>query len=107
MTKTYYECHITLNGDPEIIQWAVENMKWKFSKIDGDPVEGAGVKCYATKHYNAKHASNAVVAILMHSATVLGAYPTIEVTRRKVELVIFDDRSSKVRCDGLCPECTK
>jgi len=107
MSKTYYECHITMLGDPKLIQWAVENMKWKFSKIDGDPVEGAGVKCYATKHYNAKHMPHDVTAMLLHGATVLAIYPGIEVTRRKVELVIYDDRSSKVRCGGLCPECSK
>lgn len=105
MSKTYYECHITINGDPARIKSAVENFKWKFSKIDGDPVMGAGVKCYATRHFNAKLSQREVVDILLKAAAHFGY--SYEVTRRKVELVIFDDRSSKVRCEGLCPECSK
>lgn len=107
MSKTYYECHITLNGDPTKIKAAVEEIHWKFSKIDGDPVMGSGVKCYATRHFNAKWGKEQVVFLLHDAANMLLEYPGIEVTRRKVELVIFDDRSSKVRCDGMCPECTK
>lgn len=105
MTKTYYECHITLNGDPKRIETAVKNLCWKFSKIDGDPVMGDGVKCYATRHFNARKSPKFVLMFMHDTADCLSR--SFEVTRRKVELVIFDDRSSKVRCDGLCPECTK
>lgn len=104
MTKTYYEAHITLNGDPEFSKESVESINWKFSKIDGDPVMGDGVKCYATRHFNAKWPTEDVVAWLFAAATKLNRLG-IEVTRRKVELVIYDDRSSKVRCSGGCVEC--
>ena len=103
MTKQYYECHITLEGDPALLKHAVENLKWKFSKIDGDPVMGAGVKCYATRHYNVRWPERDVLSFLHTTAAELALNFTV--TRKKIELVIYDDRSSKVRCDGGCPEC--
>lgn len=106
MTKTYYEAHITLGPTAAYghIKNAVEKINWKFSKIDGDPVMGAGVKCYATRHFNAKWPAADVVSWLHEAADKLDKM-NIEVMRRKVELVIYDDRSSKVRCSGGCVEC--
>lgn len=107
-TNTYYEAHITLLGSPERIKPAVDLIKWKFSVIDGDPVLGKGVKCYATKHFNAKMDKEEVLMDLRMAADALEyALPEDEVIRRKIELVIFDDRSSAIRfrCDGKCPEC--
>lgn len=105
MTTSYYECHITMEGDPSIVHPMVEVMGWKFSSINGDIVLGNGRKCYATKHFNAKIPQEAVVHILMEAANDL-TQCGIDVVRRKVERVIFDDRSAKVRpCDGACVEC--
>jgi hypothetical protein len=102
--SSYYECHVTLLGDPETIRPHVERLKWKFSCIDGDPVLGEGVKCYATRQFSKRLDIEAVQTKLFRTAYDLKA-ARLEVIRRKVELVIYDDRSSKVRCNGGCPEC--
>lgn len=102
--QTYYECRITMEGSREFLEPLVRETGWKFSAIDGDPTLGYGVKCYATMHYNAKRSEFEVLGLLNKTADRLiadGAY----VIRRKVERVIHDDKSSTVRCDGLCPEC--
>lgn len=106
MTKTYYECHITFEGlSKSASENSVKNIGWKFSAIDGDPVTGPGVKFYATKHFNARKDEEQVKRILFSAAEALEDSGNT-VTRRKVERVIFDDRSSKVgACDGACPEC--
>lgn len=110
MTKRYYELHITLDdlGDRRVrerMQVVVLAMPWKFSAIDGDPVTGPGVKCYATTHLNTKVGEEFALGHLLGSAAHLER-AGFEVTRRKVELVLYADRSSKVRpCDGGCPEC--
>lgn len=91
----YYECHITLDGDREQLQSDVEAINWKFSAIDGDPVLGAGVKCYATKHYNERLGQRDVVNLLLDAGNKLKKRG-VTVTRQKVELVIYDDRSTKV-----------
>lgn len=49
-----YEAHITFTYDSQSI--LIDNIKeledadWKFSKIDGDPLLGEGLKCYLTNH---------------------------------------------------------
>lgn len=104
--RRYYECHITMMGDPEVVKAAVERHGWKYSRIDGDPVMGPGVKQYATRHYNERMGHDTVLTVLLETASRIGSVPGIEITRRKTELVLFDDRSSKVQpCNGGCPEC--
>jgi hypothetical protein len=104
MTNSYFECHVTMTGDPEIIRPLVEMRRWKFSCIDGDSVFGDGVKCYATRQFNAKMAVELVTKELFGVATFLEGQGCT-VIRRKVEQVIYDDRSSKIRCTGGCVEC--
>lgn len=102
--KQYYEAHVTMEGDPKLIRPLVEALSWKFSCIDGDINLGDGVKCYATRQFNAtKNSPEGMVAILNAVADTLAT--NVKVLRRKVELVIYDDRSSTVRCDGACYEC--
>ena len=104
MANSYYECHITMLGDPKKIRPEVERCKWKFSVIDGDPVLGEGVKCYATHLFNRKHELMKVQAWLFDTAAYLSSCG-FEVLRRKIELVIFDDRSVKINCTGGCVDC--
>jgi hypothetical protein len=102
--KQYYECHVTMLGDPVAIRPYVEGLKWKFSAIDGDPVLGEGVKCYATRLFKKSLGESKVTDELLHTANELFKQGC-KVLRRKVEFVIYDDRSYKVKCTGGCPEC--
>ncbi len=106
MSKQYYECHITMLGDSVVLKALVKtHTNWKFSAIDGDPTLGAGIKCYATRHFNAKFPDETVLKFLHETADILEAAGA-NVIRRKVERVLYDDRSSTVRlgsCNGACP----
>lgn len=96
MASSYYECHITMVGQQSVLKPMVEKQGWKFSAIDGDPTLGDGVKCYATRHFNEKLSPEYIVSRVCETADVL-ATDGAEILRRKVELVVFDDRSSTVR----------
>ncbi len=99
--KNYFECHITMLGDPKEIEPLVKNTGWKFSAINGDPVLGDGVKCYATMLFSSLKTEKFCLDMLLITANLLqGA--GVEVLRRKVERVIYDDRSDKIVCDGGC-----
>lgn len=94
--KEYYECHITMDSElhsKNYIQNCVENLLgWKYSAINGDPDLGPGMKCYATKQFNAKHPPEDIVKWLDKAAAIL--YDSdIKILRRKVEMVIHDNRS--------------
>jgi len=104
MTKSYYECHITMTGDKDTIKKLVEDQKWKFSCIDGDPTLGDGLKCYATRHFNVRENQDLILSKLLDIADRF-SHSGINVLRRKIERVIYDDRSSTVRCGGGCKEC--
>lgn len=103
--KEYFEAHVTMLGDPAAIRPHVEDLKWKFSCIDGDINLGAGVKCYATLQMNTKIGEGNAKAKLVDAAEYLGIFKGITILRRKIERVIFDDRIDKVACIGACPEC--
>lgn len=106
MSKRYYEAHITMLGSKEAIRPYVEATKWKFSAIDGDANFGDGVKVYATRQMNGRLTEQEAVNELNVTANILERFG-IKVLRRKVEVVIYDDRSELVRpaCNGGCAEC--
>lgn len=91
-------------GDPSVLRPLVERLKWKFSVIDGDPVMGEGIKCYATRLFNERLGTEAVTNELLTIAAHLHE-AGCNVIRRKVEQVLFDDRSDKVNCTGGCVAC--
>jgi len=90
-TKRYFECHVTMNGDPTMIKPIVETSKWTFSAIDGDPDLGNGVKCYATKQYNERSGLPAAIGAVSVIAEVLQK-AGVNVVREKVEMVVYDRR---------------
>lgn len=105
MTKEYYECHVTMvSNHPAKVRAIVTALKWRFSMIDGDANLGDGVKMYATRQVNAKVPRDKVLADLHRMAEALAVVPYIEVVRRKVETVWYDDRIDKV-CTDNCAAC--
>lgn len=104
MNYSYFECHVTMIGDPKKIRPLVEREKWKFSVIDGDPVLGNGIKCYATRLFNKRLTVHVVTSKLLKVAETL-SNNGCTVIRRKVEQVVFDDRSTKMNCSGGCKDC--
>ena len=89
--KEYYECHITMDGAPSILEQYVNAIGWKFSAIDGDPDLGSGVKCYATMHFNARKDFEEIKGKLVRDAAALSAVG-VKVLRRKIEMVLYDNR---------------
>lgn len=101
----YYECHITMEADAYKIRPLVEKLGWKFSSIYGDIVFGETVKCYATHHFHGGKPAEEVLNTLNLVADIL-AGKGAKVIRRKIELVIHDDRSSKVRLEDTNDQAT-
>jgi hypothetical protein len=106
--RTYYECHITLMCDlsgRSFLKHSIEKAGWRYSAIDGDIVEGNGVKCYATRHYNPRNGGANILQemlVLSEHLESLG----FEVTRKKMEHVIFDTKSAQV-CPEDCLQCIR
>lgn len=106
--KQYYEAHITMLGNPLILAPIVAKTGWKFSAIDGDINLGVGIKCYATRQFNLRVGEDTAIKLLHETANQLYKLGA-EILRRKIELVIFDDRSKEVKenCNGNCLECVE
>lgn len=95
--REYYECHITIESQ----DWFGTALRvhahegWKFSKIDGDPNLGPGVKCYATRHMSGTLPIDQVryqLEVMAKEFKRLGE----NVVREKVELVVYDSLSEMV-----------
>lgn len=86
-----YETHITLSE--EYVNYPFELKGWKFSKIDGDPILGDGVKCYLTSHDkeygNAVHKLYNAVVNLQSSCGVDGIF-NVRILRVKIEKIVKD-----------------
>jgi hypothetical protein len=91
MANNYYECHVTMLGDPDKIEKDTNSIGWKFSKIDGDPILGVGIKCYATKHFPAKDVVGDVVE-KVKGVSLFMRLAGHQVLRDKVELVVYDSK---------------
>jgi len=100
----YYECHVTMLGNKEVLKRITENIGWVFSSIENDANLGEGVKMYATKQLNKRVQDRGAVQILQDAAQLLRDWGA-DVLREKVEVVIFDTRSSKVRACTDCASC--
>lgn len=86
-----YEAHITFMAPKGFQIWT---NGWKFSKIDGDPVLGDGVKCYLTKHFkitNDKHQEACIVAEMRDIQSKIEVFDDVKGTRIKLELIVFDE----------------
>lgn len=84
-----FECHITIDSpEPDDVQTWVELIHWRFSKIDGDPQLGTGVRCYATQLY---HNQEVAVTFTNGAAEFLES-KGLQVVRRKVEHVVYDTK---------------
>ena len=91
MTQPYYETHVTFEGDNAMGESVVNLMGWRYSRIDGDPVVGEGVRQYATKHFNLRQHEEHIweeMTQVKHNLEVRG----LKVTRMKIEKVLRDER---------------
>ena len=85
-----FESHITCLGHEEKVKEVGKAMGWSFSKIDGDPVLGQGVKCYLTRHardYVKLHGDMMQVKRELQDKDV-----NVPVLRTKIELIMHDER---------------
>lgn len=99
MELPHFEVHITFNSTPEGIEEFVKSIGWKFSKIDGDPKLGEGVKSYATLHTTLEFGF-AKTKILLHSAVETFLMQEYVPIRMKIETVVYD----KLIVDGIVQE---
>jgi hypothetical protein len=81
-----YECHVTFKGEDAAAVQELDVPGWKFSKIDGDPVLGAGVKCYLTAHFNTQDVALLSTRIVVGEASRHG----LHAIRAKVEHIVYD-----------------
>lgn len=86
-----YEAHITFpRRDEETVKRLALSGRWKFSRIDGDPVLGDAVFCYLTS-YGRNYGS---LKSAMDSEAQRARNHGAEVVRTKLEEILFDSRSS-------------
>jgi len=85
-----FEVHITMKGNRIACEKAVKQVGngWTFSCIDGDPLLGKDVFCYATNHYTTKEVAFAELDSEVRELLRRG----MPVVRTKIESVIFDKR---------------
>ena len=83
-----YELHITLTSTES--NFFIQFGNWKFSKIDGDPVLGPGVKCYLTTH---TRTFKEAVDTMTRAMTFLdGTADFVVIHRSKIEHIVYDEK---------------
>lgn len=94
-----YECHITItvSGNMASVETAISKAGWVFSKIDGDPVLGKGVKAYATAYFNGNKQLDEVIGALEGAAKYINKQISLsgKVIRTKVERIEYDNQDGK------------
>jgi hypothetical protein len=87
-----FEAHITFDREhADVIQNRMLHAalrKWKFSKIDGDPLLGKKVYCYLTTHDKTEEDIQFKVRQAISVARELGFPPV----RAKIEKIVYDER---------------
>jgi len=92
MTVGYYECHITMLGDSENIKRLTESVEWHYSKIDGDPILGKGIKHYATINFKKENITLQNCIENMNEVKKYMIRSGISVIRTKIEEIVYDER---------------
>lgn len=91
----YYEIHITVHLPPNkarenLYKHLAKAEGWKTFKSDGDPLLGAGIKFYFTRHSKTENAAysdlNAMTDVLRDNY--------VKILREKIEHIIFDTKSN-------------
>lgn len=91
--KTYYECHITFMVPDG---WEPRIAGWTYSRIDGDPTLGEGVKSYLTRFYRSELLVDRVIEHVENAAKELAdSSPQVRILRTKVEKVVYDNRRTR------------
>ena len=91
-----YECHITMVGEAAHLESVVKFFEWHFSKIDGDPVLGKGIKCYATKNYTV--VDYTLIEVIQEMERIARGISNqgINIVRTKVEQIVYDTCAPKI-----------
>lgn len=92
--KPYFELHVTFVDNPALRR--PRRSGWVFSKIDGDPTLGPGVKAYWTRQIPEVRGLTAATNQVEARAQELRD-AGFTVLRTKVELVVYDSRALSVR----------
>lgn len=85
-----FEAHMTFSSDyASVVQQVGERGGWSFSQIDGDPILGAGHKCYLTKHLD----NGPKLLIEMNNLANAFTFSGIPHIRLKVERIMYDTKT--------------
>lgn len=88
-TAMLLECHITVDlDDAELAQLVADELHWKTSEIERDPLLGQASYFYLTTH------DTELVRLMsrMRSATAVLKSHAVRVVREKIELIIYDTK---------------
>lgn len=89
MENTDFEAHIIFDGKlAPFVETLAKHTGWKFSKIDGDPYLGNGVRCYLTTH----SADRVDLEQKMRAVVLAAAATGHKALRMKIEQIVFDER---------------